>query len=82
MELLGAALDRVDLALRGVSSSLSRILALDIFTCAPLTPDRFDAFCEAHRRRMTEYHPTGTMVRVSQLPLEGALVYISAIAAR
>jgi enamine deaminase RidA (YjgF/YER057c/UK114 family) len=31
---------------------------------------------------MTEYRPTGTMVRVAQLPMEGALVYISAIAAR
>ena len=78
----GAALDRVDLALRGMNSSISRVLALDIFTAAALTPERFDDFCSAHRERMTEYRPTGTMVRVAQLPLEGALVYISAIAAR
>ena len=78
----GAALDRVDLALRGMNSSISRVLALDIFTAAALTPECFDAFCSAHRERMTDYRPTGTMVRVAQLPLEGALVYISAIAAR
>lgn len=78
----GAALDRVDRALQAVGSSISRVLALDIFTAAPLSPESFDAFCGAHRERMTEYRPTGTMVRVAQLPMEGALVYISAIAAR
>lgn len=78
----GAALDRVDRALRAVGSSISRVLTLDIFTAAPLSPESFDAFCRAHRERMTEYRPTGTMVRVVQLPLDGALVYVSAIAAR
>jgi len=51
-------------------------------TAAPLSPESFDDFCAAHQERMTEYRPTGTMVRVAQLPMEGALVYISAIAAR
>ena len=78
----GAALDRVDQVLQAVGSSISRVLALDIFTAAPLSPESFDDFCAAHRERMTEYRPTGTMVRVAQLPMEGALVYISAIAAR
>jgi enamine deaminase RidA (YjgF/YER057c/UK114 family) len=78
----GAALDSVDRALRSVGSSISRVLALDIFTSQALTAESFDAFCSAHRERMSEYRPTGTMVRVAQLPLEGALVYISAIAAR
>ncbi len=78
----GAALDAVDRALRRVDSKISRILALDIFTAQPLGPESFDAFCGAHRERMSEYRPTGTMVRVAQLPMEGALVYISAIAAR
>ena len=48
----------------------------------PLSPESFDDFCAAHQERMTEYRPTGTMVRVAQLPMEGALVYIAAIAAR
>lgn len=78
----GAALDAVDRALRSVGSSISRVLALDTFTSQPLSPESFDAFCSAHRERMSEYRPTGTMVRVAQLPMEGALVYISAIAAR
>jgi len=78
----GAALDAVDRALRSVDSSISRVLALDIFTSQPLSAESFDSFCSAHRERMSEYRPTGTMVRVAQLPLEGALVYISAIAAR
>jgi len=51
-------------------------------TAAPLSPESFDDFCAAHQERMTEYRPTGTMVRVAQLPMEGALVYIFAIAAR
>jgi len=78
----GAALDRVDLVLQAVGSSISRVVALDIFTSAPLNSDCFNEFCAAHRERMTEYQPTGTMVRVAGLPMEGALVYISAIAAR
>ena len=78
----GAALDRVDQALRQVDSSISRVLALDIFTTVPLSPELFDNFCAAHRTRMTEYRPTGTMVRVVQLPIDGALVSVSAIAAR
>jgi 2-iminobutanoate/2-iminopropanoate deaminase len=78
----GAALDRVDSVLRAAGSSISRVLALDIFTSEALRPESFDAFCSAHRERMTEYRPTGTMVRVAQVPMEGALVYISAIAAR
>lgn len=78
----GAALDRVDFALQAVGSSISHVLALDIFTSAPLNSECFDQFCAAHRERMTQYRPTGTMVRVAGLPMDGALVYISAIAAR
>jgi len=78
----GVALDQVDAALRRAGSSISKVLALDIFTTVPLSPELFDSFCAAHRTRMTEYFPTGTMVRVVQLPIEGALVCVSAIAAR
>jgi len=78
----GAAMDAVDRALKLAGSSLTRVLALDIFTTEPLTPQNFDSFCAQHRERMRDYRPTGTMVRVPDLPMAGALVSVSAVAAR
>lgn len=76
------AIDNVGRALAEVGAGLSSVVSLLTFTIVAPAPGEFAAICEAHRRRLGDFRPTGTMVRVVELPLEGALVSVSATAVR